>query len=373
MTEAEDKIREVVVIPEIDSVQSNSNLSQIFTDCSEYFIQKIEDSRKVVKECSAVSFMVNSLQSRIVTTDLCTKLTKVYEALDVRKMDDFESKFGDLKANPASEEDSEAFRKFEEATNSWDNFLAEIDAEIEKVAGPLSGLGPEDNIPLGKNKTVQSGTLLAYIKSSSFGMLFIQVVTSFSSPEASELVLKSYEKLPEFQRLNCDILLLTKGSGGEGSGFLKLVGVPFRMLLNEQESLSRILQHRQSALSIAGVRALHLFTEIICNAEALDFVKLESDSSELPGVGAFGGCILVDRGGNVLYNYTCTDNSNWPDVEVLLEQVKINKKAIDEKSPPMTITRSGSLVKGDTVLSESTKATDDMNVAVSKNKCCTIL
>ena len=160
--------------------------------------------------------MVNSLQSRIVTTDLCTKLTKVYEALDVRKMDDFESKLKELKSNP-SEEDSVAIKKFEESVNAWDNFLKEIDTEIEKVAGPLSGFGPDDNIPLGRNKTVQSGTLLAYIKNSSFGMLFIQVVTSFSSSEVSDLVLKSYEKLPEFQRLNCDILLLTKGSGA-GSG-----------------------------------------------------------------------------------------------------------------------------------------------------------
>ena len=105
----------------------------------------------------------------------------------------------------------------------------------------------------------------------------------------------------------------------------------------------------------------------------MDFAKSESDSSELPGVGPFGGCILVDRAGNVLYNYTCTDNSNWPDVEVLLEQVKIHKKSVEEKSPLPSKSRSGSIMKGDTILSDSTKMTDDMNVAVSKSKCCTIL
>ena len=105
----------------------------------------------------------------------------------------------------------------------------------------------------------------------------------------------------------------------------------------------------------------------------MDFGKSESDSAEIPGVGAFGGCILVDRAGNILYNYTCTDNSNWPDVEVLLEQVKIHKKVIDEKAPPTSKSRSASIAKGDTILSDSTKITDDMNVAVSKKKCCTIL
>lgn len=175
-----------------------------------------------MKEYSPVSFMVNSLQSRILTTDICTKLTKVYEALDVRKVDDFESKLENLKSNPPSDEDSAAIRKFEEAMTAWDSFLKEIDVEIDKVAGPLNGFGPDDNIPLGKNKIVQSGTLLAYIKSSSFGMLFIQVVTNFSSSESSELILKSYEKLPEFQKLDCDILLLTKGSGAGSRVYTKI-------------------------------------------------------------------------------------------------------------------------------------------------------
>jgi peroxiredoxin len=43
-------------------------------------------------------------------------------------------------------------------------------------------------------------------------MMFIEVVTSFSSPECAEQVMKMYERLHEFQVLNCDILLLTKGS-----------------------------------------------------------------------------------------------------------------------------------------------------------------
>ena len=47
MTEAESKIREIVVIPEINSDNTSSNLVQAFTECAAYFIQKIEDSKKV--------------------------------------------------------------------------------------------------------------------------------------------------------------------------------------------------------------------------------------------------------------------------------------------------------------------------------------
>lgn len=46
-----------------------------------------------------------------------------------------------------------------------------------------------------------------------------------------------------------------------GGGFLKLIGMPFRMLLNESESMRQILMHRQSAQSMAGLRALHIVSQ----------------------------------------------------------------------------------------------------------------
>jgi peroxiredoxin len=88
-------------------------------------------------------------------------------------------------------------------------------------------------------------------------MMFIEVV--FSINECAAHVLQIYEKHNEFQALNCDILLLTKS--GDGGGFLKLVGVPFRLLLDEEQSLARILQHRQSAVSIAGRRQITLVSQ----------------------------------------------------------------------------------------------------------------
>uniref|UniRef100_A0AC34FQV4 Uncharacterized protein n=1 Tax=Panagrolaimus sp. ES5 TaxID=591445 RepID=A0AC34FQV4_9BILA len=199
--------------------------------------------------------MANSIQSRIVSNELCTNLTKLYAIFNVRKSSELEEKLKGLLDTDLRE----SVESLMAAWNEWEVFLNDLDIEIEKVCGPVKGgLDPNGNFPLKntRNRQVQSGTLLAYVKSCAYDMLFIQVVTSFASQEASELVLKSYEKLKDFQQFNCDILLLTKGSSTGGHGFLKLVGVPFRTLLDEEESLSRILQHRQSAVSLAGEKAI---------------------------------------------------------------------------------------------------------------------
>uniref|UniRef100_A0AC35GPI8 Uncharacterized protein n=1 Tax=Panagrolaimus sp. PS1159 TaxID=55785 RepID=A0AC35GPI8_9BILA len=314
--------------------------------------------------------MANSIQSRIVSNELCTNLTKLFAAFNVRKSADLEEKIKGLMDTDLRE----SVESLRAVWTEWEQFLNDLDIEIERVCGPIQG--GLDPIPLKttRNRQVQSGTLLAYVKSCAYDLLFIQVVTSFATHEASELVLKSYEKLKSFQELNCDILLLTKGSSSGGHGFLKLVGVPFRTLLDEEESLSRILQHRQSAVSLAGEKAIRLFTEIILNDETLE---IHGDTDD-HGLGALGGCILVDKVGNILYSYTCTDNNSWPDVEILLEQVKINSTGNPSSRNP---TPSGSSKKsGDTknvadstVFSDATTKDEDLNVAVTKKKCCTIL
>ena len=99
------------------------------------------------------------------------------------------------------------------------------------------------------------------MKSDQFKILsfrFLEVVSSFAVQECYEHVKKMFDSLTEFHKLGCDILLLTQRPTTGGGGFLKLIGMPFRMLLNESESMRQILMHRQSALSMAGIRALHI-------------------------------------------------------------------------------------------------------------------
>lgn len=61
-----------------------------------------------------------------------------------------------------------------------------------------------------QNKMFRSGTLLSYLKKSAFELMLLEIVASFSVQECYEHVKKMFENLAEFQKINCDILLLTK-------------------------------------------------------------------------------------------------------------------------------------------------------------------
>uniref|UniRef100_A0A7E4W6V4 AhpC-TSA domain-containing protein n=2 Tax=Panagrellus redivivus TaxID=6233 RepID=A0A7E4W6V4_PANRE len=385
-----DDLREIVVIPkEIPSDQSTAivtdapnspeAINAAIADATKFFQAKTAECIQSVTDTSAVSFIANQILTRIVPALLATKLTILYEALDVRHAADFEEKMSTLNESDYPKT-KELITEFHDAMQAWEEFLSKTDEEVEKVVGPANNLRSDGDVNLGhKSKMVQSGTLLNYVQSSTYSMLLVQYVANFACSDTSEMVLKTYEKLAEFQKLNCDILMLTKGSGAEGSGFLKIVGVPFRTLLDEKESLSRILTHRTSAVSVAGEKALHLCAEMSCSEDPLELAKSESDLSEPgPSLATSGGCLLVDRRGNILYYHVCVDSNDWPDVDVLLEQVKTQREAALAAAAANKTTETENEKNNEklnsTVVSLPGKNADDMNVAVtSKKKCCTIL
>ncbi|KAH7730065.1 Protein T05H10.8 [Aphelenchoides avenae] len=367
------KIKEIVVIPSPEAIRrTTEDLNQTLRETGEFIRTKTRECEQAVGNASAISFTANSLQSRITGTEFCNQLTKLYEALEVRTMADYEKKVEDMRTSEhANEETAALLQELDAAFQEWEGFLQKVDKEVDQVAGPnKSTLSSEDNIQLlSKNKMMQNSTLLSYVKNSAFDMLLIEVVMSFTTPECAEHITKIYEQLGQFQAIGCDILL-TKGAASEGGGFLKLIGVPFRMLLDEEQSMARILQHRQSAVSMAGRQALHMFTEIVCNDDALrvDVDGESGDDSKAPQqiFGKLGGCILVDRKGRVLYNYVCADSTDWPDVDILMEQVRIHKKATAEEKQLEDDVSNGS---------KKAAATDetDTRVAVTKKKCCVLL
>ncbi|CAD5215025.1 unnamed protein product [Bursaphelenchus xylophilus] len=298
--------------------------------------------------------MANHLQNKQLCTEFSVQLAKVYDALGVKTKDEYDQKLTQL----ASEDPEIGVKELTEAWNDWENFLVSVDNVVQEVAGPHSPKSV-DNIKLGsKEKSKGQSTLLSYVQNSPYNMMFIEVVYSFSSSDCAEHVLKMYEKLPQFQALDCDILLLTKSSGGEGGGFLKLVGVPFRLLLDEEQSLARIIQHRQSAISISGQRAIHLLAEISTDD------KLKVGSEDCEEFGQQGGVILLDSEGSVLYHKACDQETDWPKVDELLESVK--KKSPKPKSPTPQPQKSG---EG----SKKERESGDTNVPVAKKKCCVIM
>uniref|UniRef100_A0A915AQ80 Uncharacterized protein n=1 Tax=Parascaris univalens TaxID=6257 RepID=A0A915AQ80_PARUN len=85
------------------------------------------------------------------------------------------------------------------------------------------------------------------------------------------------------------------------------------------------LQHRQSALSLAGSKAMHMFTEIICNDQTLampDDATAMQKTLPVNQVTSKCSTVLVDKTGVVLYSYTGRDDADWPDVALLLENVR---------------------------------------------------
>ncbi|KAL7079776.1 hypothetical protein ACQ4LE_001170 [Meloidogyne hapla] len=221
--------------------------------------------------------------------------------------------------------------------------------------------------------------------------MFLEVVSSFAVQECYEHVKKMFDSLKEFNKLGCDILLLTQRPTTGGGGFLKLIGMPFRILLNESESMKQILMHRQSALSMAGIRALHIYTEFLCNDQPLEITSSSNKNGKVEE-GEFcysiqkqqSGCILLNREGQILYSYLCTDSSDWPDVEILLEQVKLNQirrpstaKSSQQQSSQLTI--STEILVSDCL--ENNQNNNQINtnnlienseIAVNKRKCCII-
>lgn len=66
----------------------------------------------------------------------------------------------------------------------------------------------------------KGGSLLSYVQSSSYPLMFLEVVASFSVQECYEHVKRMFDGLAEFHKLGCDILLLTRrpATGGQRVG-----------------------------------------------------------------------------------------------------------------------------------------------------------
>ncbi|KHN80337.1 Uncharacterized protein T05H10.8 [Toxocara canis] len=364
-------------LSDTSAVVFTANVLQNRVASWEFAVQltKIYEAFGALSDTSAVVFTANVLQNRVASWEFAVQLTKIYEAFGVRRSDEFAEKFEQMRdSNDTSNEIKALITKVIELFDKWDFFLKTIDGELEKAVGSQSLqeiAAQEDEIHLAKrSNSLKHGTLKSFIKESAYDMTLITVIVSFSSPESAEHTLRMYENLNEFQKYGCDVLMLTKEDIGTGGGFLKIVGVPFRQLMGEQEALSRLLQYRQSAISLAGSKALHMFTEIICNDETLamsDGPSALQNNSACAQISTGGGTILVDKSGQVLYSYIGTDKSDWPDVAVLLENVRNYRKP--QKNCPKKSEKS----TNDFEKKKECAKDEEMTPESRENKCCVIL
>ncbi|KAI6184520.1 hypothetical protein M3Y97_00605300 [Aphelenchoides bicaudatus] len=336
------EIHNYVVLPELtnasfEKIEANVAIKQLI----DLIRQKTHESQKCVEATSAVSFMANNLQNRQLCTEFSVQVAKFFNDLEVTSETACNEKLEEL--GKSDEEIATLTNDLKSSWKEWESFLEELDKSIEQLAGPFSpkSISSTDNIKLANAKSksgADQGTLLAYVQNSPYQMMFIEVV--FSLNNCADHVMKIYEKHKDFQDQNCDIFYY-------GGGFLKLVGVPFRLLLDEEQSLARILQHRQSAVSLCGQRAITMLAEI---GDEPEFVKSGLDKN--------GGALLMNHSGDILYNHSCKNPTDWPNVEDILKEVKKNKKDTPDQEKPVN----------------GVSKSKDTNVEVGgKRRCCTIM
>ncbi|KAK0395886.1 hypothetical protein QR680_001474 [Steinernema hermaphroditum] len=373
-SEGTTKIRNILVMPPAELLLAkHAGLNEASKEFVVFMDNKIAECRKAIEDSSSVVFTANSLQSRAIPIEIAVYLTRIYQELNVNKTDEFVAKTNEILAGEnCAPETTETVEKLYESLEKWDAFVQEVDDDLERLVGPkvnrkidrTEGITIKDN-----GKSVKSGHLISYINDSPFDMVFLGVIMSFANPDTAEYIMNVYQKQNDFHKKGCDILLLTKGNGTDGGGFLKLIGIPFRMLLNEQEAMARLLQHRVSALTLAGTKALHLFAEIGSNGDSLKMdgdQKDENVAAEMSlDLAIVGGSALVDREGKVLYSFVGKEPKDWPTVDTVLEQVKMNYKAASGQTQKANEEEESTSNPG--------SGPQNKDVDPPASKCCTIL
>ncbi|VDK60795.1 unnamed protein product [Anisakis simplex] len=233
-----------------------------------FITRKTAEYEKAVLETSAVVFMANVLANRVACWEFAVQLTKLYEAFTFYRYDEFSSKWNEMKLSADTPQDlKDSLAKVSELFDRWDAFLGRVDSQLDRVFATHSLDDLADNQSHSLQLTEQTATttttvkrrstLKAFLEDSAYDMTLISVVVSFEHSDCIEHTVRIFEHLHNFHECGCDVLMLTSGSAGKGGGFLKIVGVPFKHIMDEQEAFTRLLKCRQSAVSLAGSKALH--------------------------------------------------------------------------------------------------------------------
>jgi len=293
--------------------------------------EHIAEYDRCLVEMSETVFSANNLQNRLIATEFSIELLRIYEQLDVHNRGEFDAKL--MEISQGDDRIALEMANLNAAFERWDNFLLKIDAGIEKTLGPYNKHSGRHDRKGSKPDPVddECAWLLTYLTESAFDYSLVSIVSNFNSNQCAEYVLSLYEKIARFQDSGCDVILLKRGPGTKGGGYLKLVGVPFRVLLDEQESQARLRCARQSALALAGRNAIHQLVEISYTGEPT--AETEENLTEETKIGEV---ILLQHGNTqALFKRLIMQEDDWPNVDELLAQAdtlaKTNDSALSTK------------------------------------------
>ncbi|KAK6734583.1 hypothetical protein RB195_018024 [Necator americanus] len=354
----EDEVRQILILPTGENRIHETALDEL-QSVVQFFSIKMDEYKEFLQHNSAVVFAVNYIQNQYISSEFCVELAKLFEVLNVKTVVEFQKSVEALQA-PDSESDMASFHQ---CIKSWDDFIDGIEKELDEKVGPCSKNSNGEVLPeLG----IESKTIAYYVKETTFKMVLVVVVRSFNSPEVNQRIVALHNKMSEFNQLGCDVYLLTKGPpiGSRGGSYIKLIGVPFRKLYDENEAYSELKTHRRSAVKLAGWNALLQMVEVSLTDEAGPSTEQKKTSvaneDKMSFITNKGGAILVDQSGTVRYKYIEDETSHWPSVDEILTQVK------GMESSNMTKPFISNTAKVDS--ETSAKESDE-----KKRKCCVIL
>ncbi|GMR37377.1 hypothetical protein PMAYCL1PPCAC_07572, partial [Pristionchus mayeri] len=288
--EESDQVTQILALPFINNnTKLYENANDQIRSFMSYVDGKILECREKMAE-SACIFVVNHIQNRYIVSELSVELANVFEILGVRRASDFHLQLDTMKGDS---ETTHMVRDFFDVTARWDAFLDEMDAIIDDKIGPC------DVAPSNSDSRAPFAYLMNEVPST---LYLISIVRSFTDESVKQYILALYNQMDEMKRMGCEVYLLTRGPsiGSQGGSYLKLIGVPFRKVCDENQAQAELKNHRQRAKRIAGWNSLLQVVE----ATISDENRAKSRQSSRDGVAdsteaaAFianqTGCILVD-------------------------------------------------------------------------------
>ncbi|CAJ0963679.1 unnamed protein product, partial [Mesorhabditis belari] len=367
------KVRQILVLPSSHSKCHDTIHDQLASFAS-FAEAKLIEYREILAQTSVCVFAVNYIQNRYVSTEFCVEIAKLYDVFEVEHKSDFLQYIDDLRVN-GEPDIKEMIEKYDSVVTRWDEFLIDIDGCVDEKVGPYEKGGADDDIvALG----VHSKTIAHLVNGTPFDMVLIVIVHTFQSQEINQRILDLYRHMQELHHYGCDVHLLTRGPpiGSRGGSYLKLIGVPFRRLFDENEAVEELRNHRRPALSLAGWDSLLTVVEVSCCDGVKELKKQKSGDrdreapSPIPESASYitqkGGILLVNPQGTILFLYVEQEETHWPSIEEVVKQVQQHSK---RKPLEKSSEKSANGGKIDSELSAKEK--DGGNH--EKKKCCTIL
>ncbi|GMS85072.1 hypothetical protein PENTCL1PPCAC_7247, partial [Pristionchus entomophagus] len=290
MDEPSDQVQQILALPFItNNTKLYDNANDQFRSFMNYMDAKIVECRGKMAE-SACIFAVNHIQNRFIVSELTVELANVFEILQVRRASDFHLQCDTMKGDS---ETTHLMRDFHDATARWDAFLDEIDAIIDDK------IGPSETAPTNSDSRAPFAYLMNEVPST---LYLISIVRSFTDESIKKYILALYNKMDEMKQMGCEVYLLTRGPsiGTQGGSYLKLIGVPFRKVCDENQAQSELKSHRQRAKRIAGWSSLLQIVEATISDEnraksrqsTRDGIPDSTDAAAF--IASQTGCILVD-------------------------------------------------------------------------------